>query len=134
MSKDLSDADLHAVMLEAIEEGLNINVHTICERLQIDVCSLLNQVAIAVAEGFISNAQDFEFCDEVMNALFVAVVDVSMHSPMPEPAFSIYRAFDAGEYTHSGDSTDVCPRDKYTRPEIERILHSTGRGLPTLAS
>ncbi|CAI8943428.1 MULTISPECIES: hypothetical protein [Pseudomonas] len=134
MTKDLSDADLHAVMLEAIEEGLNINVHAICVRLQIDVCSLLNQVAIAVAEGFISNTQDFEFCDEIMNALFVAIVDVSMHAPMPEPAFSIYRAFDTGEYTHSGDSTDVCPWEKYTRPEIERILHSTGRGLPTLAS
>ncbi|CAI8772436.1 Mitotic-spindle organizing protein 1 [Pseudomonas brassicacearum] len=134
MTKDLSDADLHAVMLEAIEEGLNINVHAICVRLQIDVCSLLNQVAIAVAEGFISNIQDFEFCDEIMNALFVAIVDVSMHAPMPEPAFSIYRAFDTGEYTHSGDFTDVCPWEKYTRPEIERILHSTGRGLPTLAS
>ncbi|WP_207283110.1 hypothetical protein [Pseudomonas sp. FW300-N2F2] len=134
MTKDLSDADLHAVMLQAIEEGLNIDVQTICERLQVDICSLLNQVAIAVAERFTSNTQDFEFCDEVMNALFVTIVDVSIHAPTPEPAFSIYRAFDAGEYKHSGDSTDVCPWEKYTRPEIERILHSIGKGLPTLAS
>lgn len=60
MSGPLSEADLYLVMLEAIEEGLNIDLQPFCERLQVDRRDLLNQVAIAVARDFLSNTRDFE--------------------------------------------------------------------------
>jgi len=40
------------------------------------------------------------------------IVDLSMHADMRQPAFSIYQAFDAGEYWHSGDDRDVFPWEK----------------------
>ena len=40
----------------------------------------------------------------------------------PEPAFSIYEAFDAGEYAHDDDGQD--PVIKYTQPLISEILNS----------
>lgn len=130
MLPSLSDSALQAVMQEIVEEKSTIDVHVICERLQVDARSLLNQISIAAAQSFISNARDFEFCDDVMNSLFSAIVDLSMHEPMPEPAFSIYLAFDAGEYRRSGDPSDVYPWEKYTRPEVERILQALRNGLP----
>lgn len=129
MSRPLSEADLYLVMLEAIEEGLNIDLQPFCERLQVDRRDLLNQVAIAVARDFLSNTRDFEFGDEVMNALINPIVDVSMHAEMPQPAFDIYQAFDVGEYLHTGDAQDVCPWEKHTRPGLENILRNH---LPTL--
>lgn len=122
MSITLSDADLDDVMRAAIEEGSGIDLNPIVQRLQVDRRDLLNQVALAVALRFTSNSRDFEFCDDVMNGLIGAIVDLSLRGHMPEPAFSIYQAFDAGEYCHHGDPREVCPWEKYTRPELERIL------------
>lgn len=118
----LSDADLDDVMRAAIEEGFGLDLNPIAQRLQVDRRDLLNQVALAVARRFTSNSRDFEFCDEVMNGLIGAIVDLSVDAQMPEPAFSIYQAFDAGEYCHRGDPREVCPWEKYTRPELEQIL------------
>ena len=71
---------------------------------------------------FITGTRDFHYCDEVMNTFISDIIDLSMHADMPKPAFSIYQAFDAGEYWHTGDDRDVFPWEKWTRPELERIL------------
>lgn len=41
---------------------------------------------------------------------------------MLEPAYSIFLAFDDGEYRRSKDAVSVDPSEKYTRPQIEIIL------------
>lgn len=61
-----------------------------------------------------------------MNIVISDIVDLSLYAEMPEPAFSIYQAFDAGEYWHSGDDREVFPWERWTRPELERILREVG--------
>lgn len=104
-----------------------------CEHLQIDSRDLLNLLAISVARLFITGARDFHYCDEVMNIVISDIVDLSMQADMPQPAFSIYQAFDAGEYWHSGDDRDVFPWEKWTRPELNRILCEVNDGATGLS-
>lgn len=121
MNKGLSDYNLDYV-LTVIEEAPNTELSVMCEHLQIDSRDLLNQLAISVARLFITGTRDFHYCDEVMNTVISDIIDLSMHADMPQPAFSIYQAFDAGEYWHTGDDRDVFSWEKWSRPELERIL------------
>jgi hypothetical protein len=120
MTTGLNDANLHYV-LGVIEKAPDTELSIICEHLQIDSRDLLNQLAIS-ARLFVTGTRDFHYCDEVMNIVISDIVDLAMHAEMPQPAFSIYQAFDAGEYWHSGDQRDVFPWENWTRPELERIL------------
>ncbi|RRW68963.1 hypothetical protein EGJ53_04340 [Pseudomonas fluorescens] len=125
MATGLSDAELDYV-LGMIEKAPNTELNVMCEHLQIDSRDLLNQLAISVARLFITSGRDFHYCDEVMNIVISDIVDLSLDAEMPEPAFSIYQAFDAGEYWHSGDDREVFPWERWTRPELERILREVG--------
>ncbi|MFO3797835.1 MAG: hypothetical protein ACK8QZ_11240, partial [Anaerolineales bacterium] len=106
MTKGLSSDNLHYA-LGAIKEDPSVDLSVICVHLQTDSRDLLNQLAIFVARLFVTGTRDFHYCDEVMNIVFSDIVDLSLHAEMPEPAFSIYLAFDSGEYWHSGDQRDV---------------------------
>jgi len=121
MNKGLSDYNLDYV-LTVIEKAPDTELSVMCEQLQINSRDLLNQLAISVARLFITGTRDFHYCDEVMNTVISDIIDLSMHADMPQPAFSIYQAFDAGEYWHTGDDRDVFPWEKWSRPELERIL------------
>ncbi|MCP2227358.1 MAG: hypothetical protein Q7U27_14955 [Pseudomonas sp.] len=127
MTKGLSSDNLHYA-LGAIKEDPSVDLSVICVHLQTDSRDLLNQLAIFVARLFVTGTRDFHYCDEVMNIVFSDIVDLSLHAEMPEPAFSIYLAFDSGEYWHSGDQRDVFPWEKWTRPELERILCGINEG------
>ncbi|QAX85416.1 hypothetical protein C2E19_16825 [Pseudomonas sp. DTU12.3] len=132
MSKGLNDANLDYV-LAVIENAPNTELSVMCEQLQIDSRDLLNQLAISVARLFLTGTRDFHYCDEVMNIVIGGIVDLSMRTDMPQPAFSIYQAFDAGEYWHSDDDRDVFPWEKWTRPELERILCEVDDGVRGLS-
>ena len=127
MNRGLSDDNLDYV-LAVIEKAPNTELSVMCEHLQIDSRDLLNQLAISVARLFLTGTRDFHYCDEVMNIVISDFVDFSMHAEMPQPAFSIYQAFDAGEYLHSDDDRDVCPWEKWTRPDLKRILREVDDG------
>ncbi|WP_248800595.1 hypothetical protein [Pseudomonas sp. MWU13-2105] len=123
MTTSESKAELRRLMLEAAETGLSINdIEPIGTRLGIAPRQLVNELALAVANGFNAMTLDFDFCSQAMNGLEGAVVQLAVDGETPEPALSIYLAFDAGEFKRSGDPIDVCPAEKYTRPMIERIL------------
>lgn len=127
MQKMLSEAELDEV-LEAIESASWHDLNRLYEGMQIDRRALFNQVAMAVARLFIEGQRDFHYGDAVMNTLFSDMVDLSLNADMPEPAFSIYLAFDAGEYRHPGDGQDERPWEKWTRPALERILREADEG------
>jgi len=115
--------DLHRLMLDATETGLSLNdITPICARLKIDPCQLVNELTLTVAKGFNAMTLDFNFCIQVMNGLESVVAQLAVDGETPEPALSIYLAFDAGEFKRSSDAVEVCPSEKYTRPMIERVL------------
>ena len=78
-------------------------------------------IAIHLARGYADKSLTYEFCDSAMNFIMgLATYDV------PKLAWSVYSAFDEGEYYHDKDSLDIDPAEKYTRPLIESILRDTG--------
>ena len=78
--------------------------------------SLYDAIAAELALGFHNGTLDYEFCDAVVNDL------VGIHFEEDNSLFwQVFLAFDAGEYGHDGDR-GVDPVEKYTRPEITRIV------------
>ncbi|WP_248767253.1 hypothetical protein [Pseudomonas sp. MWU12-2345] len=123
MTTSESKMELRRLMLEAAETGLSINdIEPMGTRLGIDPRQLVNELALAVASGLNAMTLDFDFCNQVMNGLEGVVAQLAVDGETPEPALSIYLAFDAGEFKRSNDPIDVYPTEKYTRPMIERIL------------
>jgi hypothetical protein len=90
-------------------------VESFCAAEGIEVSDLCNRVALIVAERFQGGVLSYEDGDGVMNAFFALIVE----NQTVEPAWSIYLAFDEGEYDHA-DSTD--PVESFTRPQIRKIL------------
>ncbi|MGF6667958.1 hypothetical protein [Pseudomonas monsensis] len=125
----VTPADLDYALNVILQDTLH-DLGSLCRDLQIAPRDLLNQVAIAMARQFLAGTRDFHACDEVMNSLFSDIVDLGVREEMPEPAFSIYLAFDAGEHWHTGDTRDVLPWERWTRPELERILGALGDNQP----
>ena len=91
-------------------------VESHCVAEGIEVSDLCNRIALTVAERFHAGTLSYEDGDAVMNALFTLIVD----NETVEPAWSVYLAFDEGEYDHGG-STD--PVESFTRPQIRNILN-----------
>ena len=87
-----------------------------------------NSLAIAIAERFLSDQLTFDAADHAINVLWSLMVQDVGESEgarsLPEPADSIYLAFDAGEFDHS-DGAD--PVEKFTKPELQKIIDAEQR-------
>ena len=104
-------------------------LHAWATRCGVRPSELYNELLVEVSRRFLREDLTFDDADALANDVWVSItsdlVDLGDAFEMPEPAFSIYEAFDAGEYPH-GDGRD--PVDSYTRPELRRIMGQTGRG------
>lgn len=99
-----------------------------CEQSGLTPEAFCNKFSMLVAKGFASREFSYEFCDDAMNFLWGFITTPPVFCPdrnIPEPAFSIYQAFDEGEYHHAGDAREVDPVDKYTRPMVNQILRES---------
>ena len=78
-------------------------------------------LALHLATGYAQNTLTYKFCDSAINFVMgLTTYDV------PDFAWSVYSAFDEGEFYHDSDSRDIDPAEKYTRPWIEKILQEAG--------
>lgn len=89
--------------------------------------SLCNEIAKNLAKNYLLGKLDFDFCDQVMNRINTFMIDALFENiieTLPEPADSIYLAFDQGEYHHSNDDRDrnIDPAEKYTKPRLQEIM------------
>ncbi|MBJ6985745.1 hypothetical protein [Luteimonas sp. MC1750] len=82
-------------------------------------------LAFHLAMGYAAGALEYHFCDSAMNF----VMGLTRYE-VPTFAWSVYSAFDEGEFYHAGDSQEVDPAEKYTRPWIIRILREAGFDIP----
>jgi len=101
-----------------------------CLSKQGDLIGLVNSFSLDVAKLYMKNEIEFESADGTMNYIFGFMTDdIFMNfsgNYIPSPAIDIYDAFDAGEYHHSGDSSDTCPIEKYTKPYLIEVLKAYG--------
>ena len=84
---------------------------------------MYNRIATEVAVKFLAGEVEFLYADTVMikvwSLMLMDAEEFGDGFTLAEPAFSIYEAFDAGEWDH-GESGN--PVEKYTRPWLNEIL------------
>jgi len=99
------------------------DVATFCEAEGLRREDLWNRVAVTIAKRFAAGTMSFDDADAAMNAIDAEMIEDALQVGngyvYPEPAFSIYEAFDAGEFDR-GDGVD--PVENYTRPRLAEIL------------
>ncbi|MDB6444840.1 hypothetical protein SAMN03159507_01282 [Pseudomonas sp. NFACC32-1] len=121
--------ELNRLAVTAEAEGLALSeIVPICERYCVAPTDVLNELSIAVAECYLDGSLTYAFCDGVMNGIINAIVDLSVTGVMPQPAFSLYQAFDEGEWLRSEDPPGTDAGAKYTKPvvvEIMRVLKAS---------
>lgn len=86
--------------------------------------ALLNQLACHIARGYSTGTWSFADADAAMNHLWAFLCSQNDFD-IPPYFYSVYEAFDAGEYYHSGDGREVSPEERYTKPLIRKILQGS---------
>jgi hypothetical protein len=121
----LSKVELKELSVKAEAEGLTLSdLVPICERFGATPHDVLNELSVAVAEGYLQGSLPYDFCDRVMNGIINAVVEAGMTNDTPQPAFSLYQAFDQGEWFRINDPPATDPSEKYTKHVVEEIMRT----------
>ncbi|MGF6221303.1 hypothetical protein [Pseudomonas frederiksbergensis] len=125
MIRVLPKNELKELSVKAEAYGLTLSdLASTCDKFGIAPQDVLNELSVAVAEGYLQGSLIYDFCDGVMNGIINAVVEVGMTEDMPQPAFSLYQAFDQGEWIRSNDPPETEPSEKYTKPVVQEIMRA----------
>ncbi len=96
-------------------------VESFCMEETITLPAFCDRFARTVAHCYASNEREFEFCDGAINNLYAFMI-ASCIDTLPDYAFSVFLAFDEGEYHHRNDPCDADPGEIYTRPQIAKLI------------
>ncbi len=99
-----------------------------CNAEQISHESFFNYFSLELARGFHEQRYTYDDCDAVMNQVFGIMTTAPFFGAdinTPELAFSIFLAFDSGEYHRPHDLPYGDPVEKYTRPRVAKILKAS---------
>jgi hypothetical protein len=111
------------LMRKAADQPLtDADVEAACGYLALTRSALFDAISRRVVEGYSSSELDFGFCDGVMNHLYGMLM--TRDEPVPDYTYSVFLAFDEGEYQHRDDPEDSSPEELYTKPMIAEILAS----------
>ena len=96
--------------------------------------ALYDCIGVYLARGFYAGELPFQFCDAVVNNLSGFIHTAHLRGEPLEGApplfWSVFLAFDAGEYYHDNNRNED-PVAVYTRPLIARIIEeNTGFSPP----
>jgi hypothetical protein len=117
--------ELKELSVKAEAYGLTLSdLASTCDKFGVAPQDVLNELSVAVAEDYLQGSLIYDFCDGVMNGIINAVVEVGMTDDMPQPAFSLYQAFDQGEWIRSNDPPETDPSEKYTKPVVQEIMRA----------
>jgi hypothetical protein len=72
----------------------------------------------------------FEHCGAVMSGLHDVILCTVEGRVASEVAWSIFLAFDAGEFIPPSDPPDTDPIEKYTRPQLLEVLQAIEEKTP----
>jgi hypothetical protein len=98
-------------------------VHGFADDHRLSVAELLNVLSLAVANRFMAGEMPYDEADGIANTIYAVMMEEAgaygSGFELPEPAFAIYEALDAGEWDR-GDGLD--PVEHRTKPLLRRIL------------
>jgi len=117
----MSIDDLFKKLVEGTEEAQDFV--DCANRLGCSMPDLFNKLSLLSATRFLEGSASFEDADGAMNGVWGAMWHHSVENNLQfvEPCYSIYCAFDEGEYDHR-DGSD--PVERYTRPALENLLRN----------
>ena len=119
-----SQIDVEPFIQRAITRELILeDVRAYCRAMTLASSDFYNILSWAIAERFDGQLMSFKDADYAMNEIY-AIMTSDIFAPhgiskYPEPAYSIFLAFDEGEYFHGGQSDPV---ESFTRPLVKKIL------------
>lgn len=83
-----------------------------------DLFKFYNALALRIARLFMEDSMSFSEADAAINSINTIWPDDAIKYNFPEPAYSVYLAFDAGEYSVGGkDHIEL-----FTKPELRKLL------------
>lgn len=98
-------------------------VYAFCRSRAVTFPDFSNALSLRIARRFDQSSMSYDDADAAMNAIWQTMIHyVTRQEPdakIWEPTYSIYCAFDAGEYDH-GDGKD--PVEQFTKPAVKAIL------------
>lgn len=115
-----------AITQEAVPSIMEILSY--CNAEQVSHESFFNYFSLELARGFHEQRYAYDDCDALMNQVFGMMTTTLFFGAdinTPEPAFSIFLAFDSGEYHRPHDLSHENPVEKYTRPRVAKILKAS---------
>ena len=99
------------------------DIDAVCAEHGLTLGELFDAISRRIARGYASGEFPFGFCDGVMNHLYSFMLLNHDMTP-PDFSYSVFLAFDEGEYQHRDDPEDSSPEELYTKPMIAEILAS----------
>ncbi|UFH50509.1 hypothetical protein [Pseudomonas sp. KNUC1026] len=125
MIGSLPERALEELATMAEVDGLALSdLAPVCETFDATPADVLNALSISVAQGYLDGSLTYEFRDDVMNGIINALCKVGEAADTPQPAFSLYQAFDLGEWRRKGDGPETDPGEKYSKPAVVEILRN----------
>ena len=115
--------DIDEICTKSIAGEVNLDDFVRCASVMgVDTPGVFNAVLLQIASRFNDNVMSFEDADCAMNNIWPIMLDYVMKhdSVLIEPCYSIFLAFDEGEYIHGPHGTD--PVERFTKPAIADIL------------
>jgi hypothetical protein len=97
-----------------------------CSENELSYVQFCNELMIDLAKSYLSGKVDYSYADGVANNIHDFMMSDSYldsnNNTLDDPAYSVYLAFDAGEYYRKDDDRSIEPDIKYTKPELEKIV------------
>ena len=114
-----------AVMLDPVPNRVYLDVHAMCASVGGSIADALNTLALDLALRYFDGKVTYPVADAVINNMHAYCTRNIASMPnrtTPEPFFSVFLAFDAGEFYPADGIKNPSPEERFTRPQIAAIL------------
>lgn len=118
-----------AIAIEPVPGRIYLDVEAMCASVGGEKSEALNRLALDLAQRYSEGTITYEVADDVINNIFGYCIRIIGSLPArttPEPMFSVFLAFDAGEF-YPDEIRDRTPEERFTRPQITAILAKWGK-------
>lgn len=113
-----------AIAAEPVPGHIYLDVEAMCASIGGQSPEGLNKLALDLARRYLEGTVPYAVADAIANNIFgycTKIIESLPGRTIPEPTFSIFLAFNAGEF-HLDGIRDPTPDERFTRPQIAAIL------------
>lgn len=112
--------------LSAQGQNVMVVLEQCCQQHACRLPQAINQLACQVAQQLLSQSLSYAEGLQTMQGLLAVMTSSAaaeqLQGKMPEPAASIYLAFEAGSFQHVGDDGHMDSAQQHTLPLLQDVL------------